>query len=204
MSAEDKYIFLIEDNDMLRSELERILISCEYSVSSFSNAGEFLSQFNLQAPAIIISDMRMPGLSGVELQAELRSRGCSIPMIFISGESSDEQIVKAFKDGASDFLLKPFSRAAFLESVEKSIEQEMIAFRERISKALASQVLNNLSPRERQVFDLLSIGYGNKELMEELKLSLPTVKEYKSEVMYKLQLNSLAELIALSSQIKRT
>jgi len=204
MSAEDKYIFLIEDNDMLRSELERILISCEYSVSSFSNAGEFLNQFNLQAPAIIISDMRMPGLSGVELQAELRSRGCNIPMIFISGESSDEQIVKAFKDGASDFLLKPFSRAAFLESVAKSIEQEMVAFRERISKALASQVLNNLSPRERQVFELLSIGYGNKELMEELKLSLPTVKEYKSEVMYKLQLNSLAELIALSSQIKRT
>lgn len=204
MSAEDKYIFLIEDNDMLRSELERILISCEYSVSSFSNAGEFLNQFNLQAPAIIISDMRMPGLSGVELQAELRSRGCNIPMIFISGESSDEQIVKAFKDGASDFLLKPFSRAAFLESVAKSIEQEMAAFRERISKALASQVLNNLSPRERQVFELLSVGYGNKELMEELKLSLPTVKEYKSEVMYKLQLNSLAELIALSSQIKRT
>jgi FixJ family two-component response regulator len=204
MSAEDKYIFLIEDNDMLRSELERILISCEYSVSSFSNAGEFLNQFNLQAPAIIISDMRMPGLSGVELQAELRSRGCNIPMIFISGESSDEQIVKAFKDGASDFLLKPFSRAAFLDSVAKSIEQEMAAFRERISKALASQVLNNLSPRERQVFELLSVGYGNKELMEELKLSLPTVKEYKSEVMYKLQLNSLAELIALSSQIKRT
>ena len=108
---------------------------------------------------------------------------------------------KAFKNGAFDFLLKPFSREAFLSTVARAIEQDANAMQELIRKSQLSEALKTLSPRERQVFELLAKGYGNKELVDELGISLPTVKEYKSEVMYKLRLRSLAELIALNTSL---
>ena len=120
-------------------------------------------------------------------------------MIFISGESSDEQIVKAFKNGAFDFLLKPFSREVFLSVVAKAMEADTVAMQGLMRKTQLTEALKTLSPRELQVFNLLAKGYGNKELVNELGISLSTVKEYKSEVMYKLRLRSLAELISMAN-----
>jgi len=194
-----KYIFLVEDDDELRSDLERALKFFGYTVFSFPNPEQFLSEFKPLVPAALVTDMRMPKLSGVQLQSELIEKGHKIPIIFISGESSDEQIVHAFKNGAFDFLLKPFSREAFLAAVAKAIEKDSIAMQEVIRKSRLAEALKTLSPRELQVFHLLAKGYGNKELVEALGISLSTVKEYKSEVMYKLRLRSLAELIALST-----
>jgi FixJ family two-component response regulator len=194
-----KYIFLVEDDDGLRSDLERALQFCGYTVFPFSNPEEFLCEFKPLVPAVLVSDMRMPKLSGVELQSELTKKGHKIPIIFISGESSDEQIVRAFKGGASDFLLKPFSREVFLSAVARAIEQDSIAMQEIIRKNRLEEALKTLSPRELQVFHLLAKGYGNKELVDALGISLSTVKEYKSEVMYKLRLRSLAELISLNT-----
>jgi FixJ family two-component response regulator len=196
-----KYIFLVEDDDELRSDLERALQFCGYTTFSFANPEQFLLEFKPVVPAVLVTDMRMPKLSGVQLQAELMEKGHKIPIIFISGESLDEQIVKAFKNGAFDFLLKPFSREVFLSTVAKAIEQDSIAMQELIRKSRLAEALKTLSPRELQVFHLLAKGYGNKELVEALGISLSTVKEYKSEVMYKLRLRSLAELIALSTNL---
>ena len=195
----NKYIFLVEDDDGLRSDLERALNFCGYTVFPFSNPEQFLSEFKPLVPAVLVTDMRMPKLSGVELQSELIKKGHKIPIIVISGESSDEQIVKAFKGGAFDFLLKPFSREDFLSSVARAIEQDSIAMQEIIRKNRLEEALKTLSPRELQVFHLLAKGYGNKELVDALGISLSTVKEYKSEVMYKLRLRSLAELISLNT-----
>lgn len=197
----NKYIFLVEDDDELRSDLERALQFCGYTIFSFANPEQFLREFKPVVPAVLVTDMRMPKQSGIELQAELIDKGHTIPIIFISGESSDEQIVKAFKNGAFDFLLKPFSREVFLSSVAKAIEQDSVAMQDLIRKSQLAEALKTLSPRERQVFELLTKGYGNKELVEKLGISLPTVKEYKSEVMYKLRLRSLAELIALNTSL---
>lgn len=196
-----KYIFLVEDNDELRSDLERALQFCGYTIFSFANPEDFLREFKPLVPAVLVTDMRMPKQSGIELQSELIAKGHKIPIIFISGESTDQQIVKAFKNGAFDFLLKPFSREAFLTTVAKAIEQDTVAMQELIRKSQLTEALKTLSPRERQVFELLTKGYGNKELVDELGISLPTVKEYKSEVMYKLRLRSLAELIALNTSL---
>jgi FixJ family two-component response regulator len=196
-----KYIFLVEDDDELRSDLERALQFCGYTIFSFANPEQFLREFKPVVPAVLVTDMRMPKQSGIELQAELIDKGHTIPIIFVSGESSDEQIVKAFKNGAFDFLLKPFSREVFLSSVAKAIEQDSVAMQDLIRKSQLAEALKTLSPRERQVFELLTKGYGNKELVEKLGISLPTVKEYKSEVMYKLRLRSLAELIALNTSL---
>jgi len=201
MSSNKQYIFLVEDDDELRSDLERALQFCGYTIFSFANPEQFLNEFKPLVPAVLVTDMRMPKLSGVQLQSELISKGHKIPIIFISGESSDEQIVKAFKNGAFDFLLKPFSREAFLSAVAKALEQDSVAMQDLIRKSQLAEALKTLSPRERQVFDLLARGYGNKELVDELGIALSTAKEYKSEVMYKLRLRSLAELIALNTKL---
>lgn len=201
MSSNKKYIFLVEDDDELRSDLERALQFCGYTIFSFANPEQFLNEFKPLVPAVLVTDMRMPKLSGVQLQSELISKGHKIPIIFISGESSDDQIVKAFKNGAFDFLLKPFSREAFLSAVAKALEQDSVAMQDLIRKSQLAEALKTLSPRERQVFDLLARGYGNKELVDELGIALSTAKEYKSEVMYKLRLRSLAELIALNTKL---
>ena len=196
-----KYIFLVEDDDELCSDLERALQFCGYTTFSFADPEQFLLNFKPLVPAVLVTDMRMPKLSGVQLQSELLEKGHKIPIIFISGESSDEQIVKAFKNGAFDFLLKPFSREDFLSAVAMALEQDSVAMQEVIRKSQLAEALKTLSPRERQVFDLLARGYGNKELVDELGIALSTAKEYKSEVMYKLRLRSLAELIALNTKL---
>jgi FixJ family two-component response regulator len=201
MSPNKKYIFLVEDDDELRSDLVRALQFCGYIIYAFSNPEQFLNEFKPLVPAVLVTDMRMPKLSGVQLQSELIAKGHQIPIIFISGESLDEQIVKAFKNGAFDFLLKPFSREDFLSAVAKALEQDSVAMQEVIRKSQLAEALKTLSPRERQVFDLLAKGYGNKELVDELGIALSTAKEYKSEVMYKLRLRSLAELIALNTKL---
>ena len=201
MVSGSKYVFLVEDDDELRSDLERALKFCGYTIFAFANPEQFLSQFKTLVPAVLVTDMRMPKQSGIQLQTELIAKGHKIPIIFISGESTDEQIVKAFKNGAFDFLLKPFSRESFLSAVAKAIEQDSIAMHELIRETSIAVALKTLSPRERQVFNLLAKGYGNRELVEALGISLPTVKEYKSEVMHKLRLRSIAELIALNTKL---
>jgi FixJ family two-component response regulator len=201
MSPNKKYVFLVEDDDELRSDLERALQFNGYTIFSFANPVEFLDQFKPLVPAVLVTDMRMPKQSGIELQSDIIAKGHTIPVIFISGESLDEQIVKAFKNGAFDFLLKPFSRKVFLSAVAKAIEYDSIAMRELIRQASMVEALKSLSPRQREVFDLLAKGYGNKELVEALGISLPTAKEHKCEVMNKLGISSLAELISLNTEL---
>lgn len=201
MNTYKKHVFLIDDNEELLSDLERTLSFGGYTVYAFSDPAQFLEKFSPVVPAVLLMDMRMPNLSGIEIQEHLIAGGNKMPIIFMSGESTDSQIVKAFKNGANDFLLKPFGRESLLETVAKAIEQDAVVMQGLIQKAQLSEKLKSLSPRERQVFELLAKGYGNRELVEAIGISLPTAKQYKSEVMYKLRLRSLAELIALNKSI---
>jgi FixJ family two-component response regulator len=193
------FIFLIEDDEALREDIERMLSFYGYKVRGFNNPLEYLALNSQVAPAVIVTDMRMPQMTGVELQAELLRQGRKIPIIFISGQSEDHQIVKALKSGAVDFILKPFSREGLLAAVAKGLEMDRMEMFELIRKNELEQKLKSLSPRERQVFELLVKGYNNKEIMEEMGISLPTAKQYKSEVMHKLRVRSLAELISINT-----
>jgi len=201
MNTFKKHIFLVDDNEELLSDLERTLSFGGYTVYAFSDPAQFLEKFSPVVPAVLLVDMRMPNLSGIEIQERLIAEGNKMPIIFMSGESRDFQIVKAFKNGAHDFILKPFGRELLLQSVAKAIEQDALLMQELIQKAQLSEKLKSLAPRERQVFDLLAKGYNNRELVETMGISLPTAKQYKSEVMYKLRLRSLAELIALNKSM---
>jgi FixJ family two-component response regulator len=194
-----KHVFLIEDHDELRDDLTRILEFVGYIVHPFPDPIQFLEYDKHLAPAVVVTDMRMPHMTGVELQEKLKELGRSIPIVIISGESTDQQIIAGLKNGAIDFLLKPFARESLLSAVAKGIEIDSAAMQNVIRVSEFNEKLKILSPRERQVFQLLSQGFSNRELMESLNISLPTVKQYKSEVMYKLRLRSLAELIALNN-----
>jgi FixJ family two-component response regulator len=143
--------------------------------------------------------MQMPDMSGVELQAELLKRGRQIPIIFISGESTLPQTISAMKQGAIEFLLKPFERDQLLSAVVRGLEKDVAYMRSYVVQTTLAEGLKGLSPREREVFELLAIGFNNLQIQEKLNISLPTAKQYKSEVMRKLNLSSLAHLMALKN-----
>jgi two-component system response regulator FixJ len=190
------HVFLIEDDHGLRASLRDLLGFAGYQVRVWEDAASFLNELPAVAPAVVVTDMRMPGLSGVEMHAELTRRGRVFPVIYLSGESTVPQTVQAMKLGAFDFLTKPFSREQLLGTVAAALEHDRIAMHSLIRKAKFEEALAHLSPRERQVHALLLKGYGNRELIEALGISLPTAKQYKAEVMRKLGARSLAELMA--------
>lgn len=192
-------VFLIEDDTELLESITEILRFVGYRVHPYSDPEEFLKQPRDVIPAVIVTDVRMPSMSGVELQAKLLGEGRKIPFVFISGESTVTQSVVAMKQGAFEFLVKPFSRESLLAAVSKAIELDIQQMHALVRQSEFVQKLAALSPRERQVFVLLAKGYSNTELVNELGVALSTVKEYKSEMMYKLRLRSLSELIALNA-----
>jgi FixJ family two-component response regulator len=196
------HIFLIDDDDDVRSSIESMLRFLDYQVFSFSNAQSFLESEIHVCPAVVISDMRMPGMNGVELQSKLKEMGRNIPLIFISGASTIPQTITAMKQGAIEFLIKPFERQHLLSAVSRGIQIDADNMRQIIKQSNFDSALLKLSPRERQVFNLLRIGFNNTQLMERMEISLPTAKQYKSEVMRKLNLKNLAELIELSTSVQ--
>lgn len=194
-----KYVFLIEDSEPMRQSLVGMLEFLGYQVQSFSSAVDFLQVPIQVGPAVVITDMRMPDMTGVELQAELLKRGRQMPIIFISGESTIQQSIDAMKQGAMDFLIKPFERDQLLAAVAKGLEQDASYMRSHIEQSALEASLKKLSARQLETFELLSQGFNNAELMERLNVSLATAKQYKSEVMRKLGLRSLAQLISLKT-----
>jgi len=194
-----KYVFLIEDSEPMRQSLVAMLEFLGFQVQSFSSAVDFLQVPIQVSPAVVITDMRMPDMTGVELQAELLKRGRQMPIIFISGESTIQQSIAAMKQGAMEFLIKPFERDQLLAAVAKGLEQDAIYMRSHIEQSALEENLKKLSARQLETFELLSQGFNNAELVERLNISLATAKQYKSEVMSKLGLRSLAQLIALKT-----
>lgn len=190
-------VFLIEDDASMRKSVSQMLRFAGYTVHDFAAASSFLEISAPVSPAVIITDMRMPGMTGVELQAVLLKRDWPLPIIFISGESSVQQSITAMKQGAIEFLLKPFSRSALLSAVARGIALDIRQQQAALQISAYETRLKILSPRERQVYELLANGHSNAELMDSLGISLPTAKQYKAEVMRKLELHSLSALIQL-------
>jgi two-component system, LuxR family, response regulator FixJ len=184
-------IYLIEDDASQRDSIESLLVYKGYIVKSYSAANNFLKKANLERPAIVISDMRLPDISGVELHHALIEKNINIPIIFISGEASIQQSIDAMKQGAIEFLVKPFEIDELINAITKAIHIEL-------KEINLNLLIENLSPREREVYKLLLKGHNNQELIDKLHLSLPTVKQYKSEVMRKLNVKSLSKLIELA------
>lgn len=193
------HVFIVEDDDSVRNSLADLLGFAGFQVRAWPQAKAFLDELPTAAPAVVVTDMRMPGMSGIELHEALIARGRLMPVVYISGESTLPQGIRAMKLGAQDFLVKPFTREAILTAVAAAMEKDRIQMQRMIDQARFDEAMTHLAPREREVLELLVKGYSNQEIMDELLISLPTTKQYKSQLMRKLGARSLSELMKLSA-----
>jgi len=195
------HIYLVDDDASIRSALANTLERQGFSVTPYASAAEFLQHATPVSPAVVLLDMRMPGQSGVDLQADLASHGWTTPIIFISGESLPAQIVQAMKQGAIDFLLKPFSIQALLVAVEQALERDRATHQVLIKKLAVEKLYATLTPREREVFEAIIEGKTNKQIAESDGSAPATIKLHRSRVLSKMKVESAAALIALTNDI---
>jgi FixJ family two-component response regulator len=196
-SLATQHIFIIDDSEAITKLLNIMLSKMGYSTYVYHNALDFLKAIPDVSPSILITDMNIPNMTGIELQDELIRLERTMPVIFISGESTVPQSVTALKHGAVDFLVKPVNKQQLTAAVESAFKAVLKNNQYASNKTALALKLKILSPRERETYDLLILGYNNAELLNSLNLSLPTIKQYKAEVMRKLQIGSLSELIDL-------
>jgi FixJ family two-component response regulator len=191
-------VFVVDDDPAMRSSLRWLIESVGLSVVTCANAREFLDLYRPEQPGCLLLDVRMPGMSGLDLQAELGFRSITLPIIIITGYAEVPIAVRAMKAGALDFIEKPFSDEALLQRIRKAISLD--ATRRRIDferKSIASR-LEQLTARERDVLNGVILGKSNKVIASELRLSTKTVEAHRAHVMEKMQAASLAELVRLS------
>lgn len=196
------HVDVVEDDDSIRDTISELLKFAGYRVRTWRDAESFLDNLPQSAPAVVVTDMRMPGLTGLQMHSSLVERGRSMPVVYISGDTSVPETISAMKLGAVDFLVKPFSREDLLKAVSAAMEKDRSQMRKMIEQARFDEALSHLAPREREVLQLLIQGFNNAEIMDALNISLPTTKQYKSTVMRKLGARSLSELMKLSASLR--
>jgi len=189
------HIYLIDDDESMRTSLARMLGEVGYQVQEYASATDFLEKSLPLAPAVILLDMQMPDITGLELQKELLSLGRKTPIIFISGQSHPHQIVQALKNGAIDFLFKPFNLEELLQAINEALK-----FDQQQLKSIAKEIETKknyalLTPREKEVSALLVKGLLNKEIAQKLGISKATIKVHKARVIEKMQVTSMQELV---------
>jgi two-component system, LuxR family, response regulator FixJ len=193
-------VYLVDDEFAVRDSLALLIESTGQAVRSFQSAEFFLNNYDPKLPGCLLLDVRMPSMSGLELQDELLRRNISIPIIFISGHAGIPDSAKAFRAGAVDFLEKPFDNEILLERIEEAIKRD-IANREQIFGHREIQNrLDHLTGREQEVLSLIVRGLSNKEMAKILDISNRTVEAHRASIMDKMHANSLAELMLLVTQ----
>jgi len=195
MPASEPTVFIVDDDQGVRQSLEKLVKSVGMTAATFRSADEFLKAYRPDSPGCLVLDVRMPGMSGLELQHVLRERGVEIPTIFLTGHGDVPVAVRALKDGASEFLEKPFSSQMLLEYIRDALKKESGSRAAREKRKQIAARLALLNERERRVMDLVVAGKVNKEIAAELNLSKKTVEVYRAQVMKKLEVESLAELV---------
>ena len=194
-------VFVVDDDKAVRKSLERLIKSVGLIVQPFSSAREFLESDTSDGPSCLVLDVRMPGLSGIDLQKELDTMGYTIPIIFITGYGDIPMSVRTMKRGAIDFLTKPFNDQDLLDAIHRAIEKDKQTRREQDEIGTIQQRVDSLTPREREVFSLVVTGMLNKQIAYDLGMSEKTVKVHRSRVMDKMQIDSLAELVRLAYKV---
>ena len=188
-------VYLVDDDDDIRFHLTDLLHLLNYSVSAFGNAAEFLMGAPPIAPAVLVLDMRMPVMNGLDVQQALKSQGWGLPIVFISGESQSQEIIDAMKGGAIDFLWKPFTHTQLVEVIEKGLNLgEQHDKKRKLAKRVETLYVA-LSRREKSIFALMLLGYGNKDIAAKVGLMPDTVKKYRAQVLEKMQVENLPALL---------
>ena len=193
-------VYVVDDDLSVRSSVERLVRSVGLEVRSFPSASEFLDCGLPDRPSCLVVDVRMPGVSGLDLQDSLSISGRGAPMIFITGHGTVPMGVRAMRAGAVNFIQKPFEDQELLDSIHQAIEREMRVRTEREHREAIEQRFDSLTPREREVFDLVVAGLPNKQIAGRLGATEKTIKVHRARVMQKMQAESLAALVRMAYQ----
>lgn len=202
MPESDPIVIIIDDDASFRRSTERLVRSAGHKVQTFDSAIEFLKRKRPDTPSCVVLDVRMPGLSGLDLQKELAKAGVAIPLIFTTGHGDIPMSVQAMKAGAVEFLTKPFRDQDLLDAIELAIRRDRAALKEQKKLAELLARYNSLTPREREVMKLVVAGNLNKQIASELDTVEKTIKFHRAHVMRKMEAASLAALVQLAGRLE--
>jgi RNA polymerase sigma factor (sigma-70 family) len=196
-------VHVVDDDSLFRAAMGRLLGAVGYNVVSYQSATEFLERLPGDGgPTVILLDLKMSGLTGTELQNALIAAGSTVPIVFISGCADIRTSVRAIKAGAEDFLTKPVSKADLIASIERAIARHAAVKEQQQKTDSLQSLIAKLTPRERQVFELLVKGKMNKQIAFDLGTTERTIKAHRQKVMTKIGARSLRELVVIAEQFK--
>ena len=198
----DAIVYVVDDDETVRRSLARLVRSAGLKVDTFASAQAFLEHKGQNRPSCLVLDVRLPGLSGLDLQAAMGQSQRAMPIIFITGRGNVPMTVRAMKGGAQDFLEKPFDDQELLDAIQRALARSQEARAEDAERADIERRLATLTPRERQVLELVVAGMLNKQIAGELGAAEKTIKVHRGRVMKKMQADSVAGLVRMTQKTR--
>ncbi len=199
MTVSEPTVFIVDDDDAVRRFLSGLIESVELRVETFASARDFLEAYEPGRPGCLVLDVRMPGMSGLELQSALADQAIDLPVIILTGHGNVQLAVHAMQAGAIDFVEKPFDNELLLDRIQRAVAENARVGRERIKWIEIAERMQLLTPREREVLDLVVAGQTNKGAARHLDISEKTVEIHRANVMRKMQAKSLANLVKMAT-----
>lgn len=197
-------VYVVDDDQAVRDSLRWLIESVDLNVKTFSNGQELLDNFEETEISCLVLDVRMPGISGLDLQQRLKKTGSKVPVIIVTGHADVPMAIQAMKAGAFDFIEKPYSDQLLLERIQCAIEQDDCFKKQQNINNEINLRIDALTPRELEVMGLVVSGHSNKSIAKELGVSIKTVEVHRGNLMSKMQAKSLSELVRLVMSSSRT
>lgn len=202
MSDLEQTVFIVDDDEDVCDSLSMLVRSVGLQAETFLRAADFLEAYDPDVSGCLVLDIRMPGMSGLDLQRRLNEERSILPIIFITGHGDVPVAVRAMRAGATDFLQKPFDEQELLDRIHQALESNARHRRELVEKDAILERIHNLTPREREVMDLVVAGLANKNVAGRLEVSQRTVEIHRARVMEKMQATSLAHLVRMAMSVE--